>query len=229
MKIKFKILVLLCFTISSLYAEDYEYQYFDKKEKDAHTPFSDYIPRARLHFDTVPHYLEDYYLLYGLKQHYNEDTLRKNIDRLKSALNSKFRHPSMALVKVESEQDYLKYRNLMFMHINLLIMRSQLSIASRYDMQKMKFYSNDFAKDIGESLNIADKYYAEALPYWTSAVEYAKKASRIKINSDMGFIENERYSIMKGELDFGKIIANYRKNIALKKTKLGAAAASGKQ
>ncbi len=229
MKVKFKILILLFFSVINLYAEDYEYQYFDKKGKDPHTPFSDYIPRSRLHFDTIPHYLEDFYLLYGLKQHYNEDTLRKNIDRLKSALNSKFRHPSMALVKVESEQEYLRYRNLMFMHINLLIMRSQLSIASRYDMQKIRFYNGDFAKDIGESLNIADKYYAEALPYWESAMEYAKRASGIKINTDLGFIENERYLIMKGELDFGKIIANYRKNIILKKAKLGATTASGKQ
>ncbi len=229
MKVLTGILLILYLGVISLYAEDYEYQYFHKKEKDSRTPFSDHIPRVRLHYDTVPHYLEDYYLLYGLKQNYNEDTLRKNIDRLKSALNSKFRHPSMALIKIESEQEYLKYRLLMFMHINLLIMRSQLSIGARYDMRKLNFYNFDRAKDINESLTMADKYYADAIPYWTSAIEYAKKASSIKINTDLGFIEGERYSIVKGELDFGKIIAGYRKNIAQKKQKLSAVTASGKE
>jgi hypothetical protein len=226
---KKKIIILLLVAVTSnLLAEDYQYQYFSKKEKDKYVPFSDYIPRIRLHYQTVPHYLEDYYLLYGLKEYYNEDTLRKNIERLKTALRSRFRHPFMALVKVESEREYLKYRNLMFMHINLLIMRSYLSIASRYDKRRIYFYSKDFAKDIADSLGIADKHYEEALPYWNEAREYARKASRIGITTDLGFIESERYSIITGELDFGKIIAGYRKNIKLKKQKLGGLTAAGR-
>jgi hypothetical protein len=215
------VLLLLMLCAPGIRAEDYQYQYFKEKDKGKYTPFSDYIPQIRLHYQTVPHYLEDYYLLYGLKQHYNENTLRKNIERLKTALNCRFRHPSMALVKVESEKEYLKYRNLMFMHINLLIMRNHLTIASRYDKRKIYFYNKDFAKDIDESLSIADKYYAEAMPYWTSAKEYANKASNIKIPMDMGFIESERYSIVRGDLDFGKIISDYRKDIKTKKQKLG--------
>ena len=70
--------LLLVFTFFNLQAEDYEYQYFSKKEKDTYAPFSDYIPLVRLHYQTVPHHLEDYYLLYGLKQYYNENTLRIN-------------------------------------------------------------------------------------------------------------------------------------------------------
>jgi len=226
---KKKIIILLLVAVTSnLLAEDYQYQYFSKKEKDKYVPFSDYIPRIRLHYQTVPHYLEDYYLLYGLKEYYNENTLRKNIERLKTALRSRFRHPSMALVKVESEREYLKYRNLMFMHINLLIMRSYLSIASRYDKSRIYFYSKDFAKEIEDSLGIADKHYEEALPYWNAAREYARKASRIGITTDLGFIESERYSIMTGELNFGKIIAGYRKNIKSKKEKLSGLTAAGR-
>src|SRR4030042_56619 len=129
--------LLLCLVVN-LHAEDYQYQYFSKKgEKDKYVPFSDYIPQIRLHYQTVPHYLEDYYLLYGMQQYYNENSLRKNIARLKTALRCKFRHPSVALVKVETEQEYLKYRNLMFMHINMLIMRNYLTIASRYDKRNV--------------------------------------------------------------------------------------------
>ncbi|MBN1496545.1 MAG: hypothetical protein JXA07_07240 [Spirochaetes bacterium] len=215
------IIIMLVFAAVSLCAEDYQYQYFSKKsERNRHVPFSDYIPRVRLHYQTVPHYLEDYYELYGLKLYYNENTLRKNIERLKTALQCKFRHPSMALVRVESDSEYFKYRNLMYMHINMLIMRGYLSIASRYDKQKILFYNWDYAKEINESLDIADRYYAEALPYWDSVMKYARVASQVKITTDLGFIETERKRIITGDIDFGRIITGYRSGIRDKKQKL---------
>lgn len=213
--------IIIIFTCASIHAEDYQYQYFsNKKEKDKYVPFSDYIPRIRLHYQTVPHYLEDYYLLYGMKQYYNENSLRKNIDRLKIALQCKFRHPSQALVKLESDQEYFKYRNLMFMHINMLIMRNYLSIAARYDKRKIDFYNWDYAKEINESFTIAERYYNEAYPYWQKALEYANTASSVKITTDLGFIETERKKIITGEIDFGKIINGYISGLQSKKQKL---------
>ncbi len=215
------VLFILVVIAGTLHGEDYQYQYFSKqKDKDRYTPFSDYIPQVRLHYQTVPHYLEDYYELYGMKMHYNENSLRKNIERLKTSLQCKFRHPSQALVKIETEPEYFKYRNLMFMHINLLIMRSYLSIGSRYDMRNIRFYHWDYAKDISDSLDTAEKSYAEALPYWEKAREYADKASQVKITTDLGFIETERKRIILGDLDFGKIIADYRTGVRTKKQKL---------
>ncbi|MBN2403030.1 MAG: hypothetical protein JXN64_11605 [Spirochaetes bacterium] len=212
----------------TLFSEDYQYQYFNK-EKDKYVPFSDYIPKVRLHYYTVPHYLEDFYQLYGMKQHYNENSLRKNIDRLKTALNCKFRHPSEALVKVESDEEYLKYRRLMFMHINILIMRNYLRIASRYDKQKIYFYNSPFAKEINESFDIAESLYREAIPYWGKAEKYAMDASEIKITTGLGFIESERYSIVKGDLSYGKIINDHLKRLTSKREKLAAALASAKK
>ncbi len=225
------ILCMLFILLSAgIQAEDYQFQYFSNKiEKDKYVPFSDYIPRIRLHYQTVPHYLEDYYLLYGMKQYYNENSLRKNIERLKIALQCKFRHPSQALVKLESDQEYFKYRNLMFMHINMLIMRNYLSIASRYDKRKIDFYNWDYAKEINESFVIAEHYYNEAHPYWQKAVEYANKASSVKITTDLGFIETERKKIITGEIDFGKIISGYISGLQTKKQKLAELAAAYKK
>jgi hypothetical protein len=222
------LIILFLFTLypGAIQAEDYEYQYFHEEKK--YTPFSDYIPRSRLHFRTVPHYLEDYYLLYSMKEYYNEGSLRRNIERLKTALNSKFRHPSQALVKIETEEEYLKYRNLMFMHINMLIMRDQLKIAARYDMRKLYFYNLDFAEDIRKSLDIAAQYYREALPYWHEARKYAVKASEIRITTDLGTIESERYSIITGNTDFGKTIETYLQRIEKKKIVLDNAIARNK-
>lgn len=212
------IIIPLLVSNQEINSEDYQYQYF--KEKKKYTPFSDYIPRVRLHYKTVPHYLEDYYELYGMKQYYNENSLRKNVERLKTALKCKFRHPSQALVKINTESEYLKYRNLMFMHINILIMRNYLKIAARYDKRKIYFYSLDFAREISESLDIAKKNYNEALPFWERAIGYAKRASEIKLTTDLGFIESERYSIIKNELDYGRVINGYIARVDFKKNKL---------
>lgn len=207
------------------FGEDYQYDYFNEGNKK-YVPFSDYIPKIRLHYKTVPHYLEDYYELYGMKQHYNENSLRMNIERLKTALRCKFRHPSMALVKIQSEKEYYKYRNLMYMHINLLIMRNYMRIASRYDQQKIHFYSGSFAKEINESFDIAGKYYREALPYWEEAVNYARKSSTVKITTDLGFIESERFSIIKGDLDYKKIINLHLAKIEKKRITLNSMASN---
>lgn len=227
---KTPIIIILLLLISAPYtrAEDYQYQYFKQKGKK-YVPFSDYIPKIRLHYQTVPHYLEDYYLLYGMKQYYNENSLRKNIDTLKIAMQSKFRHPSNALIKIESEDEYLKYRRLMFMHINMLIMRNYLKIATRYDKHNIYFYHKDFSKEILDSLSTAEVLYRQALPYWEKAKEYAIQASQIKITTDLGFIESERRSIIDKEIDFAKIIETDLRKIQEKKIRLNAMDPSVKQ
>jgi len=226
MKTSYIIIFLLMLMPLCIFAEDYEYQYFNG-EKEKYVPFSDYIPRVRLHYKTVPHYVEDYYQLYGMKQYYNENSLRKNIERLKTALQCKFRHPSEALVKVESEKEYKKYRKLMFMRINLLIMRNHMTIASRYDKQKIYFYNLEFSKDIRDSLDTADRYYREALPYWNEARRYAHEASRIKITTELSSMESERSSIIKNDLNYEKIITSHLKKVDTKKKKLDKYLASG--
>lgn len=212
------IMIILTFSAASLSGEDYQYQYFS--EKDEYVPFSDYVPKVRMHYYTVPHHLEDYYLLFGMKLYYNENSLRKNIDMLKAGLNSKFRHPSEALVPVDTEEEYLKYRKLMFMHINLMIMRNYLKIGARYDKRNIKFYDATFAKDINDSLDIARKMYQEAIPYWEEAKKHANESSRIKITTKLSNIESERFKIITGDLDFKKIINVHITGVNKKQEKL---------
>lgn len=218
---KIIIILLLSLTPCSLMSEDYQFQHFsDRKSKDKYVPFSDYVPRIRMHNYTHPHFLEDYYQLYGMKLYYNENSLRRNIRMLKISLNCRFRHPSNALVKVDTEKEYLKYRKIMFMHINLLIMRNHMRIAVRYDKRRIHFYDQSFAKEISESLKIADRYYREAIPYWREAKRLALEASKIKITTRMGNVESERYSIITGKLNFNRIINTHLKKIGTKQSKL---------
>jgi hypothetical protein len=206
---------------SPSYAQMYQYQYHAKEKNEQNkVPYSDFNPKVQMDWYTQPHYLEDYYLLYGMKQYYDENSLRANIAKMNAALNSKFRHPSEALVKIETEQEYDKYKDLMVMHINMLIMRDIMKIAVRYDKQKIYFYNLDYAQIISDSLDEADKLYEQALPYWDEAHKYAERATKYKITTDMSYIESERFSIMNGDTDFRKIIGKHRESIKKKKQQL---------
>jgi hypothetical protein len=152
--------------------------------------------------------------------YYTENTLRTNIVRLETALNCKFRHPSKALVKISTKEEYYKYRNLMFMHINLLIMRSYLKIGARYDKRRIYWYDAEHAKMLEDSLKIANKYYNKALPYWKKVVKYAKQASTVKITTELGKFETERFTIISGELNFDRIIRTHIKRVKDKQAKL---------
>ena len=186
--------------------------YYDQSEM--YTKFSDWIPK-RLH-QWHPRNVEDFFLLYSLKQHYREEELRRNIFFLKIALKKRFRHPSQALCKITTKQEYHKYRLLIFMHLNLKIMRSYLRIGSLYDKRHLYFYNLDFADELKESFTIAEGFYKESLTYWKQAKKYARVASKYKFELDLGTLETIRYDIQKKELDYFKITSNHLKKLKQK-------------
>lgn len=219
-KVVFSI-ILAMLTIST-FAIDYQYQYFtEEKDEGKYLPFSDYIPKHRKYIYTTPLHVEDYYKLYGMPMYYQENDLRFNIEKLKTALKCNFRHPSQALCKLNSDKEYWKYRNLMFMHINILIMRNYMRIASKYDRRQVHFYDKGhYAEHILKSFDIAEQLYKQAEPYWKEAEKYAKTASKVKVTLDLGNMESERFSIITGELDYGDIIKDHLKRLEKKKAKL---------
>lgn len=169
--------------------------------------FSDWIP-FKLH-KWEPKFLEDFYELYGLKLHYGENELRRDIYFLKIGLNKRFRNPKNALCEIKSEDAYYKYRLVVFMHINLQIMRSYMRIGSLYDKRHLYFYNLDYAYDLKKSFETADSFYKESKDYWKKAKGYAEKADKIPIDLDIGTIESERFDIVQGKLNFDHIIDNH--------------------
>ncbi len=198
------IIFLLSSPIFSEVDLDYNYEY---EKNTPYTKFSDWIP-YKLH-KWEPRNLEDYYELVGLRQHYGENDLRRDIYFLKISLQKKFRHPKNALCSIQSEEEYYKYRNLLFMHFNLRIMRSYMRLGSLYDKRHLYFYNLDFAPDLKESFNIAEGFYKEAIPYWEKARDHADKANEVPYDLDIGTIETERFEIVTGKLDYGSIIDNH--------------------
>lgn len=198
--------ILLLFLLpSTLFAQLRLDYYYDQSEM--YTKFSDWIPK-RLH-QWHPKNVEDFFLLYSLKTLYGEEELRRNIFFLKIALEKRFRHPSQALCKIETKEQYHKYRLLVFMHINLKIMRTYLRIGSLYDKRHLYFYNLDFADELKESFAIAEGFYKEAIPYWHKARDYAAKAGVYNFELDLGALESIRYEISTGDIDFTKYIANH--------------------
>ncbi len=179
--------------------------YYD--QSGMYTKFSDWIPK-QLH-QWNPEYVEDYFLLYSLSTIYGEEELRRNIFFLKTALTRRFRHPSQALCKIETQEQYHKYRLLIFMHINLKIMRSYLRIGSQFDKRHLYFYNLDFADELKESFAIAEGFYLEAIPYWKKAKKLALEAGRYGFELDLGYLETIRFDIETGEMDYDKIIRDH--------------------
>ncbi|MDH4198785.1 MAG: hypothetical protein OEV66_00240 [Spirochaetia bacterium] len=190
---------------NSLFAELRLDYYYD--QSDMYTKFSDWLPK-QLH-QWHPQTVEDFFLMYGLKMLYGEPEIRRNIYFLNTALERRFRHPSQALCKIETREQYHKYRLLMFMHLNLMIMRSYLSLGALYDKRHLYFYNLDFADDLKVSFSAAGGFYQQALPYWKKAREYAQKAGAYKFDLDLQPMESIRFDIQTGEIDYDKIIAKH--------------------
>ncbi|MCB1326467.1 MAG: hypothetical protein H7A21_05985 [Spirochaetales bacterium] len=169
--------------------------------------FSDWIPFRQNQYE--PRFLEDFYQLYGLPHHYNVPEVKESIYFLVQSLTHRFRHPRDALCKIETEEQYHKYRLLMHMHINLLIMRMYLRLGSLFDKRHLYFHDLDVADDLEVSFLIARTYYNEARTYWAQAVRYAGQAADYRFELDLPQIETERYQIMTGRLNFDRIIERH--------------------
>ena len=177
--------------------------------------FSDWIPFQRRKF--TPRHLEDVYILYGgLPPSYQSHDIKERIYYLGRSLSYPFRHPSLSFCKIENEDQYHKYRLLLYMNIHKLIMRSFLRLGSQYDKRHLYFHDLDFADDLEISFLVARSYYRQALPFWESTVRYAKEAHQYPFELDLPTIESERFRIIKGELDFGRIIQRHLNRIEAK-------------
>lgn len=176
--------------------------------------FSDWIPyKRRL---TEPVFFEDFYQIYGLAPHYGVQEVQESIYYLVMALSARFRHPGKALCEIKTEAEYAKYRSLMHMQTNLLIMRMFLRLGSLYDKRHLYFHDLDVADDLRVSFSVARAYYEQARPYWKLAQQYAAKASEIPVDIDLPGIESERYRIMTRKTDFGRIIDAHIANVDAK-------------
>ncbi len=179
------------------------YHYERDYQKYGYTKFSDFIAKLKITKDY--RYVEDYIELYRFPLYYGEKDMLKNIANLQYAMTRKFRSPYQALCPIADEQVYHKYRLLLFMHINVLLTRNFLRLGAHFDKRHVHFHDIAYAENLEKSFQVAKLFYLESAKYWEQAVSYARQASTIGRDLDLGFIETERFDIIKGELDLDRM------------------------
>lgn len=155
-------------------------------------------------------YAEQFYKLYHEHFYrYPEDTAEQ-IHYLGMALRSDFCNPLNALATIENETEWEKYRYLFYMHVNLKLVYSYLTLASKYDKFNAYFYNAPWKQQNLESLLIAESYYNLARQFWRDAIVWAEKASapryRWIVLEEIQYWDDERYRIESGDLNYDRII-----------------------
>lgn len=162
-------------------------------------------------------YLEGFYNLYVENFYQYPHDVNRNIYYLKAALGVPFRNPIGALAKIETKEEWEKYRYLMYTHINLKLADSFLQLAKGLDKEKAYFYNAPWRDYNIKSLNEAEMYYLEAKKHWIDAVEWSSLASDEKFMflfiEEIQHFEDESYMIQTGELDYNKIINKHLKRL----------------
>lgn len=146
-----------------------------------------------------------------------QDTIARNIYFLELASIQPFEHPIKALIKVESEEQYQKYKLAMHAHIAFRLAEEYRRYADLYYKRNILFYNNEFLKEYLDGYDIAEFYYKSALTYRRRAAEQAQLAVKIRgelnPNRDQSLIDFDQrlYQLTKDPFDFEEI---YQKQLA---------------
>ncbi len=161
-------------------------------------------------FGAVVKYKEDYYKLYHIHHQQTADDCIENIWYLEQAVKADFANPYYALVHIDSEEQWEKYRYLFQMHLNLKLIEQHLRIARIYDKKVAYFYDAPWKDEYLRNLQTAKTYYQACYYYWSEAMLWAEKANtsnfRFLFITQKQAWEDERERISTGELDYKKIL-----------------------
>jgi hypothetical protein len=154
------------------------------------------------------YYAEEFYL-YVMNLYQVNPSLERNIRFMQWALDAPFDNPVRSLARIETQNDFIRYKTLFRMHANLLIIDSSLQLARRFDKQHVYFFNLWYAESLKESFQIARYYYQIGLNYWDEVKKYAQAGGELPGRIDLDEWEDELSSIQNGELDYGVIITSH--------------------
>ena len=154
------------------------------------------------------YYAEEFYL-YVMNLYQVNDSLERNIRFMQWALVAPFDNPVRSLAVIENENDWVRYKTLFRMHINLLIIDSCLQLARRFDKEHLFFFNLWYAEQLQESFLISRYYYETALRYWDEAGRYAQEAQKLPGRISIDEWEDDLFLIREGELDYKEIIEQH--------------------
>ena len=153
-------------------------------------------------------YAEEFYL-YVMNLYSVNGSLERNIRFMQWALAAPFDNPVNSLTKIESENDWTRYKALFKLHVNLLIIDSYLQLARRFDKEHLYFFNLWHAEELAESFQIARYYYETARLYWVEAVRLAGAVGEAPGRIDIDDWEDDLFLIQEGTLDYETIISEH--------------------
>jgi hypothetical protein len=161
-------------------------------------------------------YAEQYYRLYHEHlHHYPEDTA-EDIAYLQLALQADFANPLNALAPIKDNVQWERYRYLFSMHVNLKLVYSFLTLASKFDKFDAYFYNYPWKQQNLDSLDKAEQFYNDAIPYWQKAKEWSAKAWAMRSThlDNIEDWEDENFRIETSDLDYQAIIETQLARVA---------------
>ncbi|MDD7014535.1 MAG: hypothetical protein PUI24_06100 [Spirochaetales bacterium] len=161
-------------------------------------------------FSWAVKYKEDYYRLYHIHYTQTSDDCMENIYWLEQAVKADFANPLYAWGKIETEEQWEKYRYIFMMHLNLKLIEQHLRLGSIYDKKAVYFYDAPWNEEYLRNLEKAKSCYEACYYYWQEATLWAEKASVGKFNflyiTSLQNWEDERQRIVTGYLDYKKTL-----------------------
>ncbi len=154
------------------------------------------------------YYAEEFYL-YVMNLYQVNPSLERNIRFMQWALQAPFDNPVRSLARIETQNDFTRYKTLFRMHVNLLIIDSYLQLARRFDKQHVYFFNLWYAESLKESFQIARYYYQISLNYWDEVKKISQAGGELPGRIDLDEWEDELSRIQNGELDYGVIISSH--------------------
>lgn len=166
-------------------------------------------------------YKEEFFRLYNQWLYSDLDSISRNIYFLELAYIAPFDHPIRALIPITNEMQYERYKNLLMMHITLMLAQEYINYGYSFMKENIYFFNEEFKKEYLEGYEIAEFYFKSARNYWKEAVKYAYLADSIKgYKTELHYFEDEVWKIKENELDYDKVIDNLLYRIERNRKKL---------
>lgn len=155
------------------------------------------------------YYKEQYYKLFHTHYIQSPDDSIENIYWLELAKKADFCNPLYALATIADTEQWKRYRYLLDMHIDLMLIQQHLILGSKFDKRVAYFYNAPWKQENLDSLKIAESAYRTALLYWGEAKSLAAMAMKtpfLPIDGAEYWID-EASRVESGDLNYADIIA----------------------
>ncbi|MGC8765326.1 MAG: hypothetical protein ACP5QT_05515 [Brevinematia bacterium] len=166
-------------------------------------------------------YKEEFFRLYNEWLYKDLDSTSRNIYFLELAYVVPFDHPIRALVPITNEVQYERYKNLLMMHITLMLTKEYINYGYMYMKENIYFFNDEFKKEYLMGYDIAEFYFESARKYWKEAINFAIMADEVKgYRIPLEYIEDELYRIKTMDLNYDKVIDNLIERINRNREKI---------